>query len=116
MGVATLQGVPSITGLQIHAAKQDKTHKAGDTRNVFSEMIKQIDGNQEKYRRLEQKYQPTLADTDATFVPFTYAHRDCTLGHRTCICFYMNTDASILNKMSANQILYITHTLRLSEA
>lgn len=116
VGVATLQGVPSITGLQIHAAKQDKTHKAGDTRNVFSEMIKQIDGNQKKYRRPEQKYQPTLADTDGTSVPFKYTHRDCTLGHRTCVCFCMNTDASILNEMSANQILCVTHTLRLSEA
>ena len=53
--------------------------------------------------------QPDLVDTDRTFVPSKYTYQDYFLGHRTCICFYMNTDANILNKMSANQILY-THT------
>ena len=45
-------GCSNAAGLQTHSAKNDKTHRAGDARDVFSEMIEQIDGNQ-------QKYQPT---------------------------------------------------------
>ena len=56
-------GRGTAAGLQTHAAKNGETHRAGDTRDVFSEMIKQIDGNQQNIN------QPDLAGTDRTFVP-----------------------------------------------
>lgn len=103
-------GCGFAAGLQTHAAKNGETHRAGDTRDVFSEMTKQIDGNQ-------QKYQPTwLSWHWQNLRPFKYTYWDYVLGHRMSMCFYMNTDANILNKMSANQALYITHAWRLSEA